>query len=83
MKERTMRATRQMGILLVVTPLMGLKWVGPVERAPNRAAVDPPSFILQWGSGGSGTGEFLSPRAIAISSAGRVYVGDTMNDRVQ
>ncbi|HEV2863930.1 MAG TPA: PxKF domain-containing protein [Pyrinomonadaceae bacterium] len=40
------------------------------------------NFILKWGSTGSGSGQFLTPRGIAVDSFGNVYVPD-QNTRVQ
>lgn len=40
-------------------------------------------FLFQWGRPGSGPGEFNVPHAIAVDKAGRVYVADRGNDRVQ
>lgn len=40
-------------------------------------------FLFQWGHPGSGPGEFNTPHAIAVDKAGRVYVADRENDRVQ
>lgn len=40
-------------------------------------------FIRGWGIDGFGDGEFRSPRDIAVDAAGRVYVADTGNSRVQ
>ena len=41
-------------------------------------------LLLSWGSRGSGQGEFLGPKGVAIDpSSGRVYVADTGNARVQ
>jgi len=39
-------------------------------------------FILKWGTTGTADGQFLSPRGIAVDSAGNVYVAD-QNPRVQ
>jgi len=41
------------------------------------------TFVRKWGTGGSGNGEFLYPRGIAVNASGYVYVGDTGNHRVQ
>jgi DNA-binding beta-propeller fold protein YncE len=41
------------------------------------------TFITQWGSKGSGDGEFDRPRGIAIDVQGNVYVADTFNHRIQ
>jgi sugar lactone lactonase YvrE len=40
-------------------------------------------FITSWGKRGKGPGEFDGLHAIALDSAGRVYVGDRTNGRVQ
>jgi sugar lactone lactonase YvrE len=41
------------------------------------------NFITTWGKRGKGQGEFDGLHAIALDSAGRVYVGDRTNGRVQ
>jgi DNA-binding beta-propeller fold protein YncE len=40
-------------------------------------------FITAWGKHGKATGEFDTPHGIALDSAGRVYVADRANSRVQ
>jgi len=40
-------------------------------------------FIKSWGRYGSGPGEFNLPHSIVIDDAGRVYVGDRENMRIQ
>ena len=40
-------------------------------------------FLSQWGKPGSGPGEFDLPHGIAIDQAGRVYVADRSNARLQ
>jgi sugar lactone lactonase YvrE len=40
-------------------------------------------FITSWGRHGKGRGEFDTPHGIALDSAGRVYVGDRANSRIQ
>lgn len=40
-------------------------------------------FLLQWGTPGTGPGQFNTPHAIKVDSAGHVYVADRENDRVQ
>jgi hypothetical protein len=41
------------------------------------------TFIMSWGSTGSGAGEFNVPHTIALDSQGRVFVGDRANNRIQ
>jgi DNA-binding beta-propeller fold protein YncE len=45
--------------------------------APDR------SFLLAWGSKGTGDGQFLSPTGIAVAGDGRVYVSDESRNDVQ
>lgn len=40
-------------------------------------------FLGQWGTPGKGPGQFNTPHGIAIDAAGKVYVADRQNDRVQ
>ncbi len=40
------------------------------------------NFILKWGSTGSNSGQFITPRGIAVDASGDVYVPD-QNTRVQ
>ena len=41
------------------------------------------TYLSQFGSYGSGNGQFSSPIAIAVDSGGNVYVVDTINNRVE
>ena len=41
------------------------------------------TFIMAWGKHGSAPGEFDVPHSLALDSAGRLYVGDRSNNRVQ
>jgi DNA-binding beta-propeller fold protein YncE len=41
------------------------------------------AFIRQFGSEGSGNGQFKRPDVIEVDSAGRVWVGDQNNARIQ
>ncbi len=47
------------------------------------AALSPPSYVSQWGTIGSGDGQFHGPFAVAVDPEGNVYVVDRENDRVQ
>jgi len=40
-------------------------------------------FLFQWGTKGSGPGQFRLPHAIALDRKGNVYVADRQNDRIQ
>jgi sugar lactone lactonase YvrE len=41
------------------------------------------AFIKAWGRKGSGPGEFDAPHALAMDSAGRLFVADRGNNRIQ
>lgn len=50
---------------------------------PPPAQVKAPAFVSEWGSQGSGDGEFNDPYGVACDADGNVYVADTGNQRVQ
>ena len=41
------------------------------------------TFISQWGTEGSGEGEFKQPNGVAVALDGSVYVSDSNNSRIQ
>src|SRR4051794_23834300 len=41
------------------------------------------SLVTQWGSGGTGNGQFQVPNGVAADAAGNVYVVDGNGDRVE
>ncbi len=46
-------------------------------------AEDPPVYVSQFGSYGTGNGQFNYPQSIAFDSSGNIYVTDGYNHRVQ
>jgi tripartite motif-containing protein 71 len=63
-------------------------WLIPLTLALSLALALPAAaqgyhFVRQWGSRGSGDGQFKSPQAVAVDAAGNVYVVDQDNNRVQ
>ena len=42
-----------------------------------------PTWLLSWGSQGTGPGQFQFPHGMAIGADGTIYVADTANHRVQ
>lgn len=40
-------------------------------------------FLMEFGTLGSGNGQFMQPHALAMDSRGRLFVGDRSNNRVQ
>lgn len=41
------------------------------------------TFVTEWGSLGTATGQFIVPNGVAADGAGNVYVADTGNNRIQ
>jgi DNA-binding beta-propeller fold protein YncE len=73
------RATRA---LIALALAVGFSVAGGAAAVPARAA-SVPSFLGEWGSEGTGDGQFSEPLADAVSPSGIVYVADADNSRVQ
>ena len=59
---------------------------GHIDAKSNRRIVrltKDGKFIEQWGTPGTGPGQFDNPHSIALDSAGRVFVADRSNNRIQ
>jgi DNA-binding beta-propeller fold protein YncE len=41
------------------------------------------AYIAQWGTPGSGNGQFVTPTGVAVDGSGNVYVADRDNNRIQ
>ena len=50
---------------------------------PTPASTSGGTFILKWGSNGTGNGQFNIPRGIAIDASENVFVVDNGHDRIQ
>jgi sugar lactone lactonase YvrE len=63
-------------------------WIadGHINPASNRRVVHltkDGKFIEQFGTPGSGPGQFDNPHSLALDSKGRIFVGDRTNNRIQ
>ena len=70
-----MARSRNLGITLL---FLALGFV-----LPTKAGAQPPVYLAQWGSGGSGPGQFSGAQGVATDAAGNVYVADGYNARIQ
>jgi len=70
------RSPRPLLALLLVAGSLALT---PVAALPAVLT----NYVLQWGSPGSGNGQFDEPVGVAVDFNGNVYVTDMGNDRVQ
>jgi len=78
--SRKLAARPRAGCFLTLFLLAGLPALVTPLRADN-----PPTFLFQWGSQGSGNGQFGEPTGIAVDSNNNVYVEDSgvANERVE
>ena len=60
-----------------------LALVGFASILPATVGAQPPVYLTQWGSPGSGKGQFSEPFGVATDAAGNVYVADRYNWRIQ
>jgi len=60
-------------LVLIALPLL----------AVTAEADTPPTFLLKFGTFGTGDGQFDAPAGVAMDSAGNVYVADEYNHRIQ
>ena len=62
-------------LILVFSSIIGIPNVQSADGAYD--------FHITWGSRGNQSGQFFSPRGVAIDSSGNVFVADTSNHRIQ
>lgn len=61
----------------------GNVYVGVFGRHVIQKFTSTGTLITQWGSLGSGNGQFNAPQGVAVDTAGNVYVADKRNNRIQ
>ena len=62
---------------------IALAVLGIASILPATVGAQPPIYLTQWGSLGSGDGQFHEPGGVTIDATGNVYVADGANARVQ
>jgi RHS repeat-associated protein len=87
LRQPTSVTTDPSGLKLVHTTIYDPATGNVAEtRTPGAGAASettPSGFLSQWGSLGSGNGQFSKPSGSAVDSEGNVWVADTANNRVQ
>lgn len=63
--------------------VVGFATCACVAHALWAAAESPPPFLLEWGSMGTGPGQFRSPQGIAVGLSNEVFVVDALRHDVQ
>ncbi|HMQ24498.1 MAG TPA: choice-of-anchor Q domain-containing protein, partial [Acidimicrobiales bacterium] len=76
------RPVHRMFVSVLVGALL-LPLVAVISADPAAAVEPPPVYVTQWGTGGTGDGQFNDPMAVAAAPSGNVYVGDVYSGRVQ
>jgi tripartite motif-containing protein 71 len=68
---------------LLGTVLLVAIFMSRLAAPPSVRADSAPTFVLVWGSLGTGNGQFNQPVATAVDASGNVYVVDVSNERIQ
>lgn len=71
------------GMARVFVLALTVSMVAVATGSGPAAALSSPFYVSQWGTIGSGDGQFHGPFAVAVDPGGNVYVVDRENDRVQ
>jgi hypothetical protein len=74
---------RQLRPRRVATDAAGNVYVADVYNNRIQKFTGTGSYLAQWGSLGSGNGQFHYPYGVATDATGNVYVADTYNNRIQ
>jgi DNA-binding beta-propeller fold protein YncE len=69
--------------ILLVIILLPTSHTSLVQSISSSSFTKSYHSVKQWGSSGSGNGQFSNPHGIAIDSSGNVYVADSGNKRIQ
>jgi DNA-binding beta-propeller fold protein YncE len=69
--------------LIVLLLMLSVVCMFSLANAQALVTFEVPCFFGQWGSGGSENGQFNLPHSVTVDGAGKVYVADTHNNRIQ
>jgi DNA-binding beta-propeller fold protein YncE len=67
----------------VTTDLEGNVYIVDQKNYRIQKFMNDGTYILKWGSSGSGPGQFNNPRGIAVDADGNIFVADSDNRRIQ
>ena len=66
-----------------VTDIAGNKYVADTNNNRIQKFDNDGNFLLEWGTAGSGDGQFNQPNSLSEDGEGNIYVADTNNNRIQ
>ncbi|NIT36042.1 MAG: hypothetical protein GTN49_06010 [candidate division Zixibacteria bacterium] len=69
-------------VIRIISALCGVLLLAACAESPTEPEWEP-TYAGQWGSEGSGNGEFQGPFGVAVAANGDVYVVDADNHRIQ
>ena len=75
--------TTALGSIVPVTTNLNNVYVADMDNDRIQKFNDSGTFLLKWGTAGTGNGQFKKPFGVAIDSLNNVYIVDKDNHRVQ
>jgi PKD repeat protein len=82
-KEEFKIKFHQADMFKITSICLTILFLGLMSASVTHAETESYKLVKQWGSEGSGNGQFLGLWGIAVDTSGNVYVGDANNHRIQ